>query len=903
MSVGSILLLPFVPVAKLMGKISYGSKVALISIFLILPLSYSIYLLYNDFQTRSQKVVHALSGLEKSKGYYQMLIMLKTLQNDGLLYLNRANILDLDQMKVTQNNAVNMHLDLLKDEGAAMQSIFQDDFERINHALLNRDGPGFIKEIHGYSQHLVRQLSHINLDNIAIDDLSLSNVAYLLSVELPKSSIVTTELGSLRSAKHQKEKLLMKIGELKASVYTTDMILKGFASYKERLEKLNLKYQRNLLMQIKYLLSTDPKPSLDKEKELIRLQFDIFNTLQAILSEELDKNRDAIAEQYQLFVLFVLSASLLGLYLFIGVYVNFKHSLNSFVKTSADIAGGNLGSRVQLENNDEMGLLSHEFNEMLEELDYNHSLFNEYKKAIGNSVIILKTDVKGIITHVNKAFEHLSGYSREELVGSSLRKIRSKHTTYEQVQELWKYILNKQVYKTIFENIAKNGKSFYVETTIVPILDRSGKISEFMAIMLDITALYKQKEKLHFQLYKDELTSLPNRMKLLKDISICKDAKLILINIDGFKDINTIFGESIGNETLQKMAQKIKDTLKTRHKQLYKLAGDEFAILVGEEMSVKDFKVDVARLVEYLNDTKLNCGEHEISVKLSMGVVISELNFSSKSLISMADIALKEAKQKMQPYMYYQEIAAENEDLEKNYKMVQLIKDGIEEGKVRCYYQGILNAKTGRIEKYETLMRLASADGKMILPEKFITIAKRARYYPKLTQKVFEEAVYTFMHRTESVSVNLSIDDLMDDSTYDFILDILTNCGFAERIIFEFLESEEIEFNARVLEFTAKVKKMGARIAIDDFGSGYSNYAYLIKLGVDILKIDASLIKDIDKNENNRLITKSIIDIAHALGMDTVAEYVHTKEVQDVLIAMGADYLQGFYLHKPTCDL
>jgi PAS domain S-box-containing protein/diguanylate cyclase (GGDEF)-like protein len=903
MSLGSIFLLPFVPATKLMGKISYSNKVILISIFLILPLSYSAYLLYDDFQTRSNKITHALSNLEKSKGYYQMLIMLKTLQNDGILYLKRANILDLDQMKVTQKNAVDMHLSLLKDEDDAMKSIFQDDFERINHALLNRDEPAFINEIHGYSQHLVRQLSHIDLDNISTQDFSLSNIAYLLSVELPKSTVVTTELGSLRTTKRQKQKLLMKVGELKASVYTTDMILKGFVFYKDRLEKLNLKYQRNVLMQIKYLLSKDPKPSQDKEKELINLQFDLFKTLQAILNIELHKNKTAADEQYQLFVLFVLATSLFGFYLFIGAYLNFKHSLSSFVRTSADIAHGNLGSRVKLDSNDEMGLLSQEFNDMIEELDYNHTLFNEYKKAIGNSVIIIKTDVKGVITHVNKAFENLSGYTRDELVGSSLRKIRSKHTTYEQVQELWKYILNKQVYKTIFENIAKNGKSFYVESTIVPILDRSGKISEFMAIMLDITALYKQKERLHFQLYKDELTSLPNRMKLLKDISISKDAKLILMNIDGFKEINTIFGEAIGNETLQKMAQKIKDTLKTRHKQLYKLAGDEFAILVGEEMSVKDFKADVARLVEYLNDTKLSCGEHEISVKLTMGIVISELNLSSKSLISMADIALKEAKDKMQPCMYYKDIAAENEDLEKNYKMVQLIKDAIEEGKVYCCYQGMLNVKTGRIEKYETLMRLTGTDGKMISPDSFITIAKRARYYPKLTQQVFQEAVYAFMNRTESVSINLSIDDLLDDSTYDFILDILANCGFAERIIFEFLESEEIEFNERVLDFTTKVKKLGARIAIDDFGSGYSNYAYLIKLGVDILKIDSSLIKDIDKNENNRLITKSIIDIAHALGMDTVAEHVHTKEIQDILTAMGADYLQGFYLHKPSSEL
>ena len=131
----------------------------------------------------------------------------------------------------------------------------------------------------------------------------------------------------------------------------------------------------------------------------------------------------------------------------------------------------------------------------------------------------------------------------------------------------------------------------------------------------------------------------------------------------------------------------------------------------------------------------------------------------------------------------------------------------------------------------------------------------------------------------------------------------MRKCGCADRVVFEFLESEEIEFNERIFEFTSQVKKMGSQIAIDDFGSGYSNYAYLMKLGVDILKIDASLIKDIDTNENSRLITQSIIDIAHALGMKTVAEHVHTKEVEERIKSMGVDYLQGYYLHKPVSEL
>ena len=135
-------------------------------------------------------------------------------------------------------------------------------------------------------------------------------------------------------------------------------------------------------------------------------------------------------------------------------------------------------------------------------------------------------------------------------------------------------------------------------------------------------------------------------------------------------------------------------------------------------------------------------------------------------------------------------------------------------------------------------------------------------------------------------------------------MDIINNCGFAERIIFEFLESEEIEFNARVLDFTAKVKKMGARIAIDDFGSGYSNYAYLIKLGVDILKIDASLIKDIDTNVQNRSIVKGIVDLAHSLDIKLIAEFVSTPQIYAIIQELGIEYAQGFYFGKAeSCDV
>ena len=899
----SIFLTPFQPAIKLMGKTSYVNKMIAISFFLFLPLLYSSYLVYNNFQVQFEQSANANNDLKKNHRIYQMIVSLQVLENDGTLYIRRNNALDVMQLEASEKKALASHVNLLEMFDDKKKEVYASYYERANFALINKDENSFAQQVYAYQHRLLKELSTLKLDYLSTHNFSISDMSYLLSVELPYSSMLTTELKILRSDKYEKRKLLMKTGELKASVNKVDLILHQFSSYKDSFEESSLKYQRLLQQYTKLILNKETAEAEAKEKALLEVQFNIFNALEELLKKELVEQQDELNSGYQFFMFFMMSMFFFGLYLLVGAYLNFHSSLQSFVSMRTDVSKGKFTSRIQTNNSDEMGLLSHEFNEMIEELDYNHALFDEYQRAVGSSALIVKTDINGLITYVNKAFEQVSGYSKEELIGQTHSKMRSSSTSYEKIEELWDTILNNRVYKTVFENIAKNGKSFYVESTIVPVLDRKGNISEFISIMLDITPMRKQKKTLQAQLYKDKLTSLPNRMKLIEDITKTEQAKLIIINIDEFKEINTIFGEDIGDETLQKMSVAIKDALQTHFLQLYRLSGDEFAILTGKEMSIEHFTNEVKTLSTNLGITKFHCGNHEVSIRLTIGAVLAELHLSSKPLISMADMAMREAKRKSKPYVFYQEIANVEEDLENNYKMVQLIERAIKEDKVRCCYQGIINAKTGHIDKYETLMRIDDEDGNLISPGDFISIAKRARYYPKLTQKVFQEAVFTFVKRTESFTVNLSIDDIMDDNTHNFILDILKNCGCADRIVFEFLETEEIEFNERMLEFTSGVRKLGAKISIDDFGSGYSNYAYLMKLGVDILKIDATLIQEIDTNENCRLITQSIIDIAQALGMQTVAEHVHTKEIAELVTHMGVDYLQGFYLHKPSCDI
>lgn len=141
---------------------------------------------------------------------------------------------------------------------------------------------------------------------------------------------------------------------------------------------------------------------------------------------------------------------------------------------------------------------------------------------------------------------------------------------------------------------------------------------------------------------------------------------------------------------------------------------------------------------------------------------------------------------------------------------------------------------------------------------------------------------------------------MLDPQTVQFILDKLEHSGIAKRVIFEILESEGIENFEEVRQFIDKVKQWGGRIAIDDFGSGYSNFAYILNLQVDFIKIDASLIKNIDTDKNSRIIVETIVDFAKRLGIKTVAEFVHSKEVFETVKEIGIDFSQGFYFHKPS---
>ena len=217
------------------------------------------------------------------------------------------------------------------------------------------------------------------------------------------------------------------------------------------------------------------------------------------------------------------------------------------------------------------------------------------------------------------------------------------------------------------------------------------------------------------------------------------------------------------------------------------------------------------------------------------------------------------------------------------------------------YFQPIINNQTKKIEKYESLVRLVTEDAQLLTPHYFLDVAKKGRYYSKITRIVLENSFGVLSKIPEaSISINLSTHDIERDEIIDYIDEMLDRYAHeAHRIIFELLESEDIKDFLLVKRFIRNVKSKGVKIAIDDFGTGYSNFERLLSYEPDILKIDGSLIRNIKDNEINKNIVETIVLFAQKQKLSTVAEFVENEEIYAIVRDLGIDYSQGFHFGRP----
>ncbi|MFW6307251.1 MAG: EAL domain-containing protein, partial [Campylobacterales bacterium] len=409
------------------------------------------------------------------------------------------------------------------------------------------------------------------------------------------------------------------------------------------------------------------------------------------------------------------------------------------------------------------------------------------------------------------------------------------------------------------------------------------------------TKIIKLQEEFKQSIKTDVLTKLPNRLAYYRDArNKNRQFHLMLIDMIEFRNINSIFGMEVGDYLLVKVASLLSEfTSEKKNTRLYRIGSDEFAIVY--ESRDDDYILSEAKSVlDLVENSPIYYNEIKIPVSVNIGI-----SDTSPHLLH-AQLCIKELHNTFgEKIKVYNEQMNDLEKIKENISMVQRIKEAIEEDRVVPYFQPIVDAKSGEVKKYESLVRIEE-DSEALSPYFFLDIAKKVKLYSAISQTMMEKSIKMSREKDIDITINISIEDVLESRNSHFICSLLEqNRDVAEKITFEIIESEEIESYELLMEFIKVVKSYGCKIAIDDFGSGYSNFDYLFNFDVDILKIDGSLIKNIDHDKNSYTIVKTIASFAKEANIETVAEFVHNQEVAQIVKDLGIDFSQGYFFGKP----
>ncbi|WP_457623910.1 bifunctional diguanylate cyclase/phosphodiesterase [Persephonella sp.] len=406
--------------------------------------------------------------------------------------------------------------------------------------------------------------------------------------------------------------------------------------------------------------------------------------------------------------------------------------------------------------------------------------------------------------------------------------------------------------------------------------------------------------KIYYEKYQysvDELTGLYTRKKFLNDLPMFKGKSCILINLKNFRFINEIYSPHIGDKVLHEFGHILKKNSKSEN--VYRIFGDKFAIVFSNDIQSINFYRNIVKYLQTGLKVFHEVLNEYVSVNIQTKYIIVrkiDSNFLERSMIAFKKTAYQD-----KDLIFYEDTIMPQ--IEKELSSLEIIQKAIETDKVVPAFQKIVNINDGSTY-FEALMRIKSGR-KVYLPGDFLTPAKETGLYPKLSNIIFDKVVEVIKNTGKRISINIELTDILRKNFIDYTIMKIKRSGISpDNVVFELTETEDM---GQMIKYAQDVlfslKKAGFWISIDDFGSGYSNFSYLTQLPIDIIKIDGSLIKNLEKNKKNLLIVKSIISMSKLLNIKTVAEFVHSKETYRIVEKLGVDYVQGYYIEKPKFKL
>jgi len=396
-------------------------------------------------------------------------------------------------------------------------------------------------------------------------------------------------------------------------------------------------------------------------------------------------------------------------------------------------------------------------------------------------------------------------------------------------------------------------------------------------------------------------TKMPNQVALRQSLEHKEHASIILMRIDHFRSVDAFYGEEYARMLEKEFVKYLTSYFQSLDLMVlcYHTAPGEFVVMFD------DFQRDMGHidLHQFCKMLHEHIKVYEIELDKFSYDVSATLCFASgcENLYEDASFALDWVIERKMTYVVMNEVIEKlKEETKENIEKVHMVKKAIEEDRIVPYFQPIYDNKMGEITKYETLVRLISEEGKVISPFFFLDAAKNGNYYLQITTIMLEKVFAIFKYVEAEVTVNLSFLDMVSPQVSEKLFTLLEeNPDTAKRVTLELLEDEEVDDDIIMEEFIEKVRTYGVKIAIDDFGSGYSNFQRIMKINPDFVKIDGSIVKHLATDPKSEILTQAINNFSHSLNIQTIAEFVSDETVFRKVQEMGIDYAQGYFIAEP----
>ncbi|MDX9664332.1 EAL domain-containing protein [Pseudomonas sp. P5_152] len=537
----------------------------------------------------------------------------------------------------------------------------------------------------------------------------------------------------------------------------------------------------------------------------------------------------------------------------------------------------------------------------------------KYRRAVDAAALFSETDLNGRITYVNDQFCAVSGYRREELLGVDHRLLNSGLHPDEFFATLWRTIAQGNVWKGELCNRARDGSLYWVESTLLPVLDKAtGRAHRYVSIGFNTSEQRQLLHSLQWRVGHDVLTGLPNRAFLSDLLDQALDCSRIeevplavcMLDLDGFKAVNDGYGHASGDLLLVEVAKRLRSIVRGEDV-VARLAGDEFVLILRYVHDVAELRAALNRVLGVISAAYSIQGK-DIHVYASIGVTLfPQDNEDAETLLRHADQAMYVAKQSGRNRFHLFDVVRDRE-VRATHQTVARVRQALLDNELCLHFQPKVNMRGGVVVGFEALLRWEHPEKGVVPPREFLPLVEETDLIVDIGEWVIDQVLaqlsrWQAVGQQWPVSVNIAARHFQRTDFFDRLKQVLErHARVAPHLLdLEIVESMAIENIQHVTTCLQACQALGVRFSLGDFGTGYSSLSYLKRLNTQTIKIDKSFVRDILHDRDDLALTTAVIGLARAFGREVIAEGVQSLEHGQLLLSLGCEVAQGYFIARP----